>query len=153
MPFDLDMLWAAALAFYLSPNVGVALLGSAPGALIEKKSCATLERFHFLLFLFGGAAIILYLHYEIIRAIEPENLWIANTVMSLIGGFYIGNVTARRLRNAAKRPILALLIWVPVVNIVLLVALALIPTAPKKVQLAARGYDAEGDDSGNQAPA
>lgn len=135
------------------PQRSVALLGSAPGALIEKRSCATLERFHFLLFLFGGAAVILYLHYEIIRAIQPENQWIANTVMSLIGGFYVGNVTARRLRNAAKKPILALLIWVPLVNLALVVALALIPTAPKKVQLAARGYDVEDDENGNQAPA
>lgn len=137
MNFDLQSLWDSALAFYLSLNVVAALVGTVPGALVEKKTCATLERFHFLLFFFGGAALIVYLHYEITRSIDPANLWIANLSMAFVAGLYLGNVTARRLRNAAKKPILSLLIWVPVVNVAFLVALALIPTAPKKAREAA----------------
>ncbi|MCR4378183.1 MAG: hypothetical protein NUV50_08840 [Rhodospirillales bacterium] len=136
MSVDFDGLWQGVLAFYLGGHVLAALVATVPGALVEKKSCATLERFHFLLFFFGGAALIVYLHAEIIRVIAPENLWIANASMACVAGLYLGNVTARRLRNAGKKSILALLIWVPVVNIAFLVALAGIPTAPNKVHLA-----------------
>jgi len=132
MDFDYQGLWQGVLAFYLSLNVVAALVGTVPGALVEKKSCATLERFHFLLFFGGGAALIVYLHYEITRAMGPENLWKADLGMAFVAGLYLGNVTARRLRNAAKRPILSLLLWVPVVNVVFFAALAVIPTAPKK---------------------
>ncbi len=137
MDFDLQSLWNSALAFYMSFNVLAALVGTVPGALVEKKTCATLERFHFLLFFFGGAALLVYLHYEITRAIADENLWKANLGMAFAAGLYLGNVTARRLRNAAKKPILSLLIWVPVVNVAFLAALAIIPTAPKKTRIAA----------------
>lgn len=137
MDFDFDSLWQGVMAFYLSLNVVAALVGTVPGALVEKKSCATLERFHFLLFFFGGAAVIVYLHGEIVRAVAPESLWMADAGMAFVAGLYLGNVTARRLRNAAKRPILSLLIWVPLVNVVFMVALALIPTAPKKAREAA----------------
>lgn len=136
MSVSFDGLWQGVLAFYLGWHVLAALVATVPGALVEKKSCATLERFHFLLFFFGGAALIVYLHAEIIRVIAPENLWIANAGMACVAGLYLGNVTARRLRNAGKKSILALLIWVPVVNIAFLVVLAAIPTAPKKAHLA-----------------
>lgn len=137
MNFDTDSLWQGAMAFYLGGYVLAAVLATVPGALVEKKSCATLERFHFLLFFFGGAALIVYLHAEITRSMAPENLWIANLGMAVVAGLYLGNVLARRLRNAGKKSIWALLIWVPVVNIAFLVALALIPTAPKKNRAAA----------------
>lgn len=137
MDFDLQQLWQGVVAFYLGFNVLAALAGTVPGALVEKKSCATLERFHFLLFFFGGAALLAYLHHEITRAMAVENLWKANLGMAFAAGLYLGNVTARRLRNAAKRPILSLLLWVPVVNVAFLIALAAIPTAPKKAREAA----------------
>lgn len=119
-------------AFYLSLNVLGAFAGTVPGALVEKKNCATLERFHFLLFFFGGAALIGYLHFEITRAMAAESIWIADLSVAFVAGLYLGNVTARRLRNIAKHPILSLLIWVPLVNIAFMIALAAIPTAPKK---------------------
>lgn len=132
MPFDIQALWEGALAFYLSINVLGAVAGTVPGALVERKACATLERMHFLMFFFGGAAVLGYLQFEIARSLAPENVTIANLVLAVVAGLYLGNVAARRLRNAAKKPVLALLIWVPVVNVVFLAALALIPTAPKK---------------------
>lgn len=138
MDFDLQSLWQGVLAFYLSLNVLGALAGTVPGALVEKKNCATLERFHFLLFFFGGAALIGYLHFEITRAMAAENIWIADLSVAFVAGLYLGNVTARRLRNIAKRPILSLLIWVPLVNIAFMIALAAIPTAPKKDREAAK---------------
>lgn len=141
MDFDLQSLWQGVLAFYVSLNVVAALVGTVPGALVEKKSCATLERFHFLLFFCGGAALLLYLHFEITRAMAPENMWKADLGMAFAAGLYLGNVTARRLRNAAKKPILSLLLWVPVVNVAFLVALAAIPTAPKKDREAAGVID------------
>ena len=134
MSLTFDNLWQFVLAFYLGGYVFAALVATVPGALVEKKSCATLERFHFLLFFFGGAALIVYLHAEIIRAVALENLWIANFSMACVAGLYLGNVTARRLRNAGKKSILALLIWVPVVNLAFLAALAVMPTAPKKMR-------------------
>lgn len=138
MNYDVQAWWDGLLGFYLSANVLVALLGSVPGALVERKACATLERLHFLMFFFGGAALIVYLQFEFARSFAPENLAIANGVLALVAGFYLGNVAARRLRNAAKQPILALLIWVPAVNLVFMAALALLPTAPKKARDAAR---------------
>lgn len=132
MAVDLQSLWQGVLAFYLSLNVLGALAGTVPGALVEKKNCATLERFHFLLFFFGGAALIGYLHFEITRAMAAESIWIADLSVAFVAGLYLGNVTARRLRNIAKQPILSLLIWVPLVNIAFMIALAAIPTAPKK---------------------
>ncbi|HEY9079305.1 hypothetical protein [Magnetovibrio sp.] len=120
--------------FYFSFDVLAAVVGTVPGALVERKTCATLERFHFVLFYFVGAAVLGYLYFEIVRSLSAENVWKAQLGMSLVAGLYLGNVAARRLRNAAKHPILALLMWVPVVNIAFWVALALIPTAPKKNQ-------------------
>lgn len=134
MSLTLDDFWQFFSAFYLGGYVLAALVATVPGALVEKKSCATLERLHFLLFFFGGAALIVYLHGEIIRAVVPQNLWIANFSMAVVAGLYLGNVTARRLRNAGKKSILALLIWVPVVNVLFLIALAAMPTAPKKAR-------------------
>lgn len=134
MPFDIQALTDGVIAFYLSINVLGALGGTMPGALVERKACATLERVHFLMFFFGGAALLGYLQFEIDRSMAPENLTIANFVLAVVAGLYLGNVAARRLRNAAKKPVLALLIWVPVVNLVFLAALALIPTAPKKAK-------------------
>lgn len=123
--------------FYLSFNVLAAVVGTVPGALVEKKSCATLERFHFVLFYFGGVAVLSFLYVEIARALDVGDLWKAQLAMSFVAGLYLGNVAARRLRNAAKRPILALLMWVPVVNVAFLAAMVLIPTAPKKHQSSA----------------
>jgi len=134
MPYDLQSLWQASLAFYLSFSVVAALAGTVPGALVERKNCATLERFHFVLFYFGGAALLGYLYTEIARALSAGDLWMAQLGMSFVAGLYLGNVAARRLRNAAMRPIWALLMWVPVVNVAFLVAMATIPTAPKKAQ-------------------
>lgn len=131
---DIDTLMNAINEFYLSFSVLAAVAGTVPGALVERKTCATLERFHFLLFYFGGAALLGYLYFEIARSLELQGLWKAQLAMSFVAGLYLGNVAARRLRNAAKRPILALLMWVPVVNVAFWVALALIPTAPKKAQ-------------------
>lgn len=135
MPFDVDALWNGVLAFYLSINVLGAVLGTVPGALVERKACATLERRDFLMFFLGGAALLGYLYYEVTRSLDPANVGIASFALAVVAGLYLGNVTARRLRNAAKRPILALLIWVPVINVVFLAAMALIPTAPKKARL------------------
>lgn len=132
MDFDVDTLWQGLAAFYLSLNVAGAVLGTIPGSLVEKKSCATLERFHFLLFFVIGAALIVYLHQEIVRVTAPDTIWIADLSMAFVAGLYLGNVIARRLRNAGKKPILALLIWLPVVNVAFLIALAVLPTAPKK---------------------
>jgi len=129
---DIDALINGVFEFYLSFSVLAALLGTVPGALVERKTCATLERFHFVLFYFGGAAVLGYLYFEIARSLEPQDLWKAQLAMSFVAGLYLGNVAARRLRNAAKRPILAVLMWAPVVNIAFWAALALIPTAPKK---------------------
>lgn len=129
---DIDALIYGVSEFYLSLNVLAALAGTVPGALVERKTCATLERFHFVLFYFGGAAVLGYLYFEIARSLELQNLWKAQLAMSFVAGLYLGNVAARRLRNAAKRPIWAVLMWAPVVNIVFWAALALIPTAPKK---------------------
>lgn len=134
MPVDIEALSGGLLGFYLSVNVLAALVGAVPGALVERKACATLERVHFLMFFFGGLALIVYLQFEIARGLAPENHAVANAVLALVAGFYLSNVTARRLRNAAKRPILALLIWVPVVNVAFMVLLATWPTAPKKVR-------------------
>ena len=131
---DIDTLMNAIIEFYLSFSVLAALAGTVPGALVERKTCATLERFHFVLFYFVGAALLGYLYFEIARALEPQDLWKAQLAMSFVAGLYLGNVAARRLRNAAKHPILALLMWVPGVNVVFWVALASIPTAPKKNQ-------------------
>lgn len=134
MDFDLQSVWEGALAFYLSLNVLGALAGTVPGALVEKKNCATLERFHFLLFFFGGAALIGYLHFEITRAMTAESIWIVDLSVAFVAGLYLGNVIARRLRNITKHPILSVLIWVPLVNIAFMIALAAIPTAPKKIR-------------------
>ena len=138
MTFDLQNVWDGVLAFYLSLNVVAALAGTVPGALVEKKNCATLERFHFLLFFFGGAALIGYLRFEITRAMVPDDIWIADLSIAFAAGLYLGNVMARRLRNIAKQPILGLLMWVPLVNIAFMIALAAIPTAPKKDREAAK---------------
>lgn len=132
MSVDANTVLEGLMAFYLSANVLAALVGTVPGALVEKKTCATLERFHFLLFFFGGMALLGFLYFEIARSVAALNLWKAQLGMSLALGLYLGNVTARRLRNAGKRPLLALLIWLPGVNAVFLVALAFLPTAPKK---------------------
>lgn len=132
MDFDIAAIGQGVQVFYLELSVLAALVGTVPGALVEKKTCATLERFHFLLFFFGGGAVLLYLHSEILLSVDPANVWKANAGMAFAAGLYLGNVTARRLRNAAKKPILALLIWVPVVNVVFMGWLALVPTAPKK---------------------
>lgn len=129
---DIDALINGVSEFYLSFSVLAALIGTVPGALVERKTCATLERFHFVLFYFGGAAVLGYLYFEIARSLQPQGLWKAQLAMSFVAGLYLGNVAARRLRNAAKRPILAVLMWVPVVNVAFWAALALIPTAPKK---------------------
>jgi len=138
MTVDLQSMWEGVLAFYLSLNVLGAFAGTVPGALVEKKNCATLERFHFLLFFFGGAALIGYLHFEITRAMASESIWIADLSVAFAAGLYLGNVTARRLRNIAKSPVLSLLIWVPLVNIAFMIAMAAIPTAPKKDREAAK---------------
>lgn len=132
MNFDVQSLWQGILAFYLSLSVVAALVGTVPGALVERKTCATLERFHFVLFYVGGAAVIGFLYNEMARALSADDVWKAQLGMSVVAGLYLGNVAARRLRNAGKRPILALLMWVPVVNIAFWAALALIPPAPKK---------------------
>lgn len=132
MAVDFGDLWSGTLAFYLSLNLVAAVAGTVPGALVERGSCATLERFHFLIFLIGGVALLGYLHVEILRATQPENAWIVDLASAFAIGAYVGNVIARRLRNMAKSPLLGLLIWVPLVNIAFLGALALIPTAPKK---------------------
>lgn len=158
MEFDVQSLWDGVLAFYLSLNVLGALAGTVPGALVERKACATLERAHFLMFFFGGAAVLGYLHFEITRAVAADSLWLANLGMAVVAGLYLGNVTARRLRNIARKPVLALLIWVPVVNIAFLAAMALIPTAPKKARIAAgvesaMGGDASGASGPSQTPA
>jgi len=131
---DIDTLIYGVSEFYLSFSVLAALAGTVPGALVERKTCATLERFHFVLFYFGGAAVLGYLYFEIARALEPQDLWKAQLAMSFVAGLYLGNVAARRLRNAAKHPILGLLMWAPGVNVIFWAALALIPTAPKKHQ-------------------
>ena len=134
MNLDFQSLSEAVVGFYLSFNVLAALAGTVPGALVERKTCATLERFHFVLFYFGGAAFLGFLYFEIARALSPEDVWKAQLGMSFVAGLYLGNVAARRLRNVAKPPILALLMWVPVVNVAFWAALASIPTAPKKHQ-------------------
>lgn len=144
MELDVQGLWDGVLAFYLSLNVLGALVGTVPGALVERKSCATLERAHFLMFFFFGAAVLGYLHFEITRAVAADGLWLANLGMAVVAGLYLGNVTARRLRNIAWKPVLALLIWVPVVNMAFLAAMALIPTAPKKARIAAGVKSAAG---------
>jgi len=138
MTVDMQSIWEGVLAFYFSLNVLGAFAGTVPGALVEKKNCATLERFHFLLFFFGGAALIGYLHFEITRAMAAESIWIADLSVAFVAGLYLGNVTARRLRNIAKSPVLSLLIWVPLVNIAFMIALAWVPTAPKKDREAAK---------------
>jgi len=135
MPLDLQSLWQASLAFYLSLSVVAAVAGTVPGAMVERKNCATLERFHFVLFYFGGALLLGYLYTEIARALNTEDIWMAQLGMSFVAGLYLGNVAARRLRNAAMRPAWALLMWLPMVNVVFWVALAAIPTTPKKTQL------------------
>jgi len=132
MVVDFADLWQTALAFYLSLNVVAALVGTVPGALVEKKTCATLERFHYVLFLFGGVALLGYLQSEILRSALPENVWKINLGGAFAMGLYVGNVTARRLRNMGKRPMLALLMWVPLVNVAFFGVLVLTPTAPKK---------------------
>ena len=132
MVVDFADLWAMAFAFYLSLNIVAALAGTVPGALVEKKTCATLERFHYVLFLFGGVALLGYLHSEVLRVTLPENVWKINLGGAFAMGLYVGNVTARRLRNMGKRPILALLMWVPLVNVVFFGVLVITPTAPKK---------------------
>lgn len=134
MLYDLQSLWQASLAFYLSLSIVSAIAGTVPGALVERKNCATLERFHFVLFYFGGALLLSYLYTEIARALNTEDIWMAQLGMSFVAGLYLGNVAVRRLRNAAMRPVWALLMWVPVVNVAFWVALASIPTAPKKTQ-------------------
>jgi len=134
MSVDVSALVGGVADFYLSFNVLAALVGTVPGALVERKSCATLERFHFVLFYFGGAALLGYLYFEIARALSVEDLWKAQLGLSFAAGLYLGNVAARRLRNIAKPPLLGLLMWVPAINIVFWVALALLPTAPKKNQ-------------------
>ena len=50
MPFETQALLDGVLAFYMSINVLGALAGTVPGALVERKACATLERAHFLMF-------------------------------------------------------------------------------------------------------
>jgi len=137
MGVDIGTVLSGLSDFYLSFSVLAAVAGTVPGALVEKKSCATLERFHFVLFYFGGAAVLGFLYVEIARALDVGDLWKAQLAMSFVAGLYLGNVAARRLRNAAKRPILALLMWVPVVNVAFLAAMVLIPTAPKKRQSSA----------------
>lgn len=144
MSVDINTLTENVLGFYLSWNIVAALAGSIPGALAEKKNCASLERFHFLLFFFGGAAVLLFLYNEIARSLLEENVWKAQLAMSLVAGFYLGNVASRRLRNAGKQKILAVLIWVPMVNIALLIALAAMPTAmTKKAKAVAAAQNSE----------
>lgn len=127
-----DIIWKAILAFYLSFNVVAAVIGTVPGALAERKHCATLERLHFVLFLVGGLAVLYVLHGEITAAIDPGDAWMADLGVAFVAGLYAGNVTARRLRNIARNPLWAVLIWVPGVNLAFFAALALIPTVPKR---------------------
>lgn len=132
MTVDFGDVWSVVLAFYLSLNLVAALAGTVPGALVERGSCATLERFHFVLFLLGGLALLGYLYSEVLRATLAENVWKVNLGGAFAMGLYVGNVTARRLRNMGKSPLLSLFIWVPLVNVAFLGVLVLTPTARKK---------------------
>jgi len=132
MSVDVNSLFESLTGFYLSFNIVAAVLATVPGALAEKKNCASLERFHFLLFFFGGVLVMGFIYHEMTRAMLADHVWKAQLGMSIVAGLYLGNVASRRLRNAGKKKLLALLIWVPILNVALLAALAMIPTAPKK---------------------
>lgn len=132
MMVDFGDVWSVALAFYLSLNLVAALAGMVPGALVERGSCATLERFHFVLFLLGGLALLGYLYSEVLRATLAENVWKVNLSGAFAMGLYVGNVTARRLRNMGKSPLLSLIMLVPLVNVAFFGVLVLTPTARKK---------------------
>lgn len=119
----------------------VATVAGAVAAKVEKGSCGTFGRLHYLLYGVGGNVVLKVLALQMTPGLTGDALLYVYLFLALVLGAFNGNTAARRVRNIGWNVWWAMLIFVPLVNMGFLIALVLKPAGRKKAQSAAQLSD------------
>ncbi|HEY9163092.1 MAG TPA: hypothetical protein VIN57_00680 [Magnetovibrio sp.] len=126
MVADLGGLDVVAMLWLAATVVG------AVAAKVEKGSCGTFGRLHYLLYGIGGNLVLKVLAWQMTPGLSGDALLYVFFFLALVGGAFHGNITARRVRNIGWNVWWAMLIFVPLVNIGFWLVLVVKPAGRKK---------------------